>query len=173
MEVWINYKQHLYNTHIYYQVMPSVTPERGVVSSYVRNLFNHNVKEDLSVRNGCFWDRWRHTCGIMYGLTRIPIFVTSEAIRQWFSRVMKLPHEWQKSVFTHTLFYFLHAILRDTGIVTSYSSNGVCTRKLAQMYGGVEGPPHIFFRHHAISYGWHSNSSVGDSNYCYVIRRTY
>ena len=40
-------------------------------------------------------------------------------------------------------------------------------------YGGVEGPPHIFFRHHAISYGWHSNSSVGDSNYCYVIRRTY
>ena len=41
------------------------------------------------------------------------------------------------------------------------------------MYGGVEGPPHIFFRHHAISYGWHSNSSVGDSNYCYVIRRTY
>ena len=30
-----------------------------------------------------------------------------------------------------------------------------------------------FFRHHAISYGWHSNSSVGDSNYCYVIRRTY
>ena len=41
------------------------------------------------------------------------------------------------------------------------------------IYGGVEGPPHIFFRHHAISYGWHSNSSVGDSNYCYVIRRTY
>ena len=40
-------------------------------------------------------------------------------------------------------------------------------------YGGVEGPPHIFFRHHAISYGWHSNSSAGDSNYCYVIRRTY
>ena len=40
-------------------------------------------------------------------------------------------------------------------------------------YGGVEGPPHIFFRHHAISYGWHNNSSVGDSNYCYVIRRTY
>ena len=39
-------------------------------------------------------------------------------------------------------------------------------------YGGVEGPPHIFFRHHAISYGWHNNSSVGDSNYCYVIRRT-
>ena len=32
--------------------------------------------------------------------------------------------------------------------------------------------PH-FFRHHAISYGWHNNSSVGDSNYCYVIRRTY
>ena len=30
-----------------------------------------------------------------------------------------------------------------------------------------------FFRHHGISYGWHSNSSVGDSNYCYVIRRTY
>ena len=43
----------------------------------------------------------------------------------------------------------------------------------ARNYGGVEGPPHIFFRHHAISYGWHSNSSVGDSNYCYVIRRTY
>ena len=21
------------------------------------------------------------------------------------------------------------------------------------IYGGVEGPPHIFFRHHAISYG--------------------
>ena len=40
-------------------------------------------------------------------------------------------------------------------------------------YGGVEGPPHIFFRHHGISYGWLSNSSVGDSNYCYVIRRTY
>ena len=40
-------------------------------------------------------------------------------------------------------------------------------------YGGVEGPPHIFFRHHAISYGWLSNSSVGDSNYCYVNRRTY
>ena len=44
---------------------------------------------------------------------------------------------------------------------------------VAASYGGVEGPPHIFFRHHAISYGWHSNSSVGDSNYCYVIRRTY
>ena len=43
----------------------------------------------------------------------------------------------------------------------------------ARNYGGVEGPPHIFFRHHAISYGWHNNSSVGDSNYCYVIRRTY
>ena len=40
-------------------------------------------------------------------------------------------------------------------------------------YDGVEGPPHIFFRHHGISYGWLSNSSVGDNNYCYVIRRTY
>ena len=30
-----------------------------------------------------------------------------------------------------------------------------------------------FFRHHGISYGWLGNSSVGDSNYCYVIRRTY
>ena len=44
---------------------------------------------------------------------------------------------------------------------------------VSPLYGGVEGPPHIFFRHHAISYGWHNNSSVGDSNYCYVIRRTY
>ena len=44
---------------------------------------------------------------------------------------------------------------------------------LGVLYGGVEGPPHIFFRHHAISYGWHNNSSVGDSNYCYVIRSTY
>ena len=49
-------------------------------------------------------------------------FVTSEAIRQWFSRVTKSrvkiiaesSHEWQKkSLFTVTnvLFYFLHAIL--------------------------------------------------------------
>ena len=48
-------------------------------------------------------------------------FVTSEAIRQWFSRVTKSwvkiiaesPHEWQKSLFTvaNVLFYFLHAIL--------------------------------------------------------------
>ena len=49
-------------------------------------------------------------------------FVTSEAIRPWFSRVTKSrvkimaesPHEWQnKSLFTVTnvLFYFLHAIL--------------------------------------------------------------
>ena len=45
--------------------------------------------------------------------------------------------------------------------------------QISRAYGGVEGPPHIFFRHHAISYGWHNNSSVGDSNYCYVIRRTY
>ena len=47
-------------------------------------------------------------------------FVTSEAIRQWFSRVTKSrvkiiaesPHEWQKSLFTVTkvLFYFLHAL---------------------------------------------------------------
>ena len=29
-----------------------------------------------------------------------------------------------------------------------------------------------FFRHHGISYGWLSNSSVGDSNYCYVIPQT-
>ena len=47
-------------------------------------------------------------------------FVTSEAIRQWFSRVTKslvkiiaeLPDSWQKSVFTvtHTLFYILPAV---------------------------------------------------------------
>ena len=52
-----------------------------------------------------------------------------------------------------------------TGAAASHSNT--------RHYGGVEGPPHIFFRHHAISYGWHNNSSVGDSNYCYVIRRTY
>ena len=47
-------------------------------------------------------------------------FVTSEAIRQWFSPVTKSrvkiiaesPHEWKKALFTVTniLFYFLHAI---------------------------------------------------------------
>ena len=57
----------------------------------------------------------------MHELPWITIFVTSEAIRQWFSRVTKSrvkiidesPHEWQKkSLFTVTnvLFYFLHAI---------------------------------------------------------------
>ena len=32
--------------------------------------------------------------------------------------------------------------------------------------------PYIF-RHHAIAYGWLSNSSVWDSNHRYLIRRTY
>ena len=58
--------------------------------------------------------------------------------------------------------------------ITDYTELVILTKfNGASDYGGVEGPPHIFFRHHAISYGWHSNSSVGDSNYCYVIRRTY
>ena len=55
---------------------------------------------------------------MMYDLQWMPIFcVTSEAIRQWFLQmkiIAKSPYEWQKkSVFTvtHTLFYFLNAIL--------------------------------------------------------------
>ena len=57
--------------------------------------------------------------------------------------------------------------------ITPIFAINFCFTEESHIYGGVEGPPHIFFRHHAISYGWHSNSSVGDSNYCYVIRRTY
>ena len=97
------------------------------------------------------------TCKIMYDFWRMISLIKGKAIRQWFSRVTQSRekigesfHEWPKLLFTvgHISFYCLHAL-----------------------YGGVEGPSHIF-QHHAISYGSLSNSSVWDSNYCFLIRRT-
>ena len=72
-------------------------------------------------------------------------------------------------------FWCIVTCLQENAWLTWWACSWVSvpTRSMLRNYGGVEGPPHIFFRHHAISYGWHSNSSVGDSNYCYVIRRTY
>ena len=65
----------------------------------------------------CFSDKYR----IVYGLAWITIFVTSYAIRRWFSRATKwqvkfiaVSPQWQKSVFTLThisFFYSLHVIL--------------------------------------------------------------
>ena len=58
-------------------------------------------------------------------------FVTSEAIRQWFSRVTKslvkmiaeLPDSWQKTVFTvtHTSFYILPAVTSVVSVAENLS----------------------------------------------------
>ena len=42
----------------------------------------------------------------------------------------------------------MSAIFVQVWINVEYSKYSI-----AMKYGGVEGPPHIFFRHHAISYG--------------------
>ena len=67
-------------------------------------------------------------------------------------------------IINHTLIDGFHVMIL-LGVVIDVCCAGICLcefmytagykskSKVVYLYGGVEGPPHIFFRHHAISYG--------------------
>ena len=106
---------------------------------------------------------------IMYGLPWMLLFVPSEVIWQWFSRVMKSQvkiiaeslHEWQKTVFmvAHTLFYFLHAILcliQHTNLLKQSSIVYFAIFTVNSTFWlGIVKPPQFYLWRHTYARYWH------------------